>query len=721
VTSVRVAPPEYRDDRPWWQRATSGAARTWRALTGRGDDNPTAMQLVLTRDGQAVYVPVREPAPRAARAARAWWRRRRTLAPLAVAPLYGALALAGMDWRMTALAAVAAPLVAAGTWVAILGGPDGKARTAVLVAGGILAFEAWWLLHLPPAGLAVFTAAACVASSWRYRIREKPPEPAHVDDDRPWQIARWESEVATAPPGEQPILPGAIMVGAEDIYAPDDPEQWVGFEAGIQLVRRRQEVAHVRQRLGLIAGVYNAAKAGTIVEEVGDEARCRLIVTVRRFLEEIKEYSGPTLDRSTGRFVMQVLGDGSHGYWQLWMPRQGVRHGWIVGATNGGKSGAMDCLLANLLSCGLAVVDYVDLKGGASGPHWRHRALRFGKRAEDGIAALRRGAFLCDWRNEQMARMPAVDERTGKPITIDGHPALGRTWVDPSETWPIYAVIIEEWPQLINDPVHGREALFLAERIASLGRQACVMLVIISQGANLDAVFKNSRVLRTNVQAGNTLILWTDQGSGNLATATRTVDLRKLPEGQPGVSYLIGPGQPRDLMGRVPWVRQQWDVVKAAIPGNLAPDALAILDAADVISSGGSLELAAQVAHARIKDPEWAAVVDELFRPGVTMAPMVAAAGKPSKDPDAVSYAPGMVLGQSGGDGDEHTASQRLILSTLARGESSTMELRVLLGGAKPISDQALRGHLDPLIAAELVVRPGHGRYALAVPDLVEA
>lgn len=750
--------PVYRRRRPWWVTVTRSAAATVREL--RGHEPPAGMRVLAGPDGTAVLVPAERQGRAAAAAARLAWRRRRTLAPLPVAIAYMILNAVQIETaRGVVAAALVAPLFAAALWLTILGGEDRTRATLSILAVTVAALEVWWLLPdsvTPPGAALIIGAASAGASSYRFRIREA--RPVTETPDMPWQVTRWDelvgergrpAAVATldrpAAPAVSPgLLPGSRAYFMREIFPPADdddalegevldehdeppqrPEpQPIGFQLAVQLVPGKQEIANVRGKLGLIAGIYGVDRQGMVIDEVGDETKLKLTITRRKFLDEVKLYRRPTLDIAFGRFVMQTLGDGSPGYWQLWMPRQGVRHGWIVGATNGGKSGAIDLLLANAMSCGLTVLDFCDLKGGASAPHWMHRAFKYGTTPEDGIAALRRGVMMCDYRNDLMTKMPAVDPDTGEPVMIDGEPAYGRTWVDPSPEWPIYLVLIEEWPQLVKDPKLGALALGLAARIAALGRQAGVMLVVTSQGANLDEAFGGIRVLRTNIQAGNVLVLWTDQGSGNLATATRTVDLSKIPAGQPGISFLVGPGQLRDLQGRVPHVRRQWDAVQAAVPGELDVASEVIIDAADAFSSGLSAAEAAKVALARFSDAEWARVVDKLFGAGGDVEQTATATAALSASGEVV-WSGDLSLGDAQlgpiattaapASRDDRPEGQRTILRELEAGKRTTAQLRAALGTAEqPMSDQGMRGHLNPLLDAELVEQAGRGIYRLA-------
>lgn len=706
--------------RPLWARAAAATAETIRDLRATPTD-PSGLALTVSPDGRPVLAPTptRQEAPRT-RAIRWSWRERRTLAPIPPGLGYALLnATHPAGPRAIAAAALAAPLIAAGVWVSILGGRDRTPATLTIVAAGVLAMTTWWLLPdsiVPPGGIAPITAAAVAASGWRFRIRQEDPVP-DPHPDVPWQVQRWDDLIGC--PGG--ALPGAVAHFAGHVYPPSDdaiPGEVIaqrdetapiGFQLGVDLVPGKHEVATLRAKLGILAGVYGAQKAGTVLDETDSEVRARITFTTRVYLAEIKVWTRPTLDLARGRFTWQTLADGSPGHCQVWIPGQGIRHVWLVGAMGGGKSGAVDCFLANVLHAGIAVADLTDLKGGASIPHWRHRAHRFGTTYSAGIAALRRGVLMVNYRYWLMARMPAV-RADGTPALIDGQPTHGRTWIDPTPELPIYIVLIEEWTQLVapGNPL-APLAITLAARIAALGRAGLVMLAVTTQPANLDLAFGGNRDLRTNIQAGNVHVLWTDQGSGNLATATRTIDLSKIPQGQPGVGYLVGPGQPRDLRGRVPYVAEPIDAVNAAQPAHLGPRELALLDAIDKVPHNATPDTAqaaiTALLTARPDDPDWPHIVRDVFAPLIHKAPALAPTGTGD-----VTWTGPPVFGDTPDTPDTpDTDGQRAILDALATGDRTAAELRAALGH---VTDQALRHHLNPLIPTK-VERTTHGRYHL--------
>lgn len=737
-TATPPQPVDARPRRPAWARAAASLAGTVRDARGTRDD-PSGLTLEVGPDGRPRFAPAparRDPARVAA--ARWSWRNRRTLAPLPVAAGYAALNAAPIaDARTLVVAILTAPLAAAAAWLSILGGSDRTRPTLAILTITVTALQVWWLLPdaiAPPGAPLAVAALAVLASAYRFRIRPQET-PMTQAPAAPWQVERWDELVGNYPaPGEPGgVLPGSRAHLIGEIFPPADdgaeviegevladtleptaPPAPIGFRLAVELVPGRQEISTLRGKLGLIAGVYSAARAGTVLDEVGNETRAIVTFTTRRFLAEVKVWRRPTLDLATGRFIWQTLADGSHGYAQVWIPGQGIRHFWLVGAMGGGKSGAVDCFLANVLSAGIAVADLVDHKGGSSIPHWQDKAIRFGTKHADGIAALRRGVLMVDYRYWLMARMPAV-KRDGTPVVRpDGQPALGRTWVDPSLEWPIYVVLIEEWTQLVapGNPL-APLAIALAAKIAALGRAGLVLFAPTTQPANLDLAFGGNRDLRTNIQAGNVLVLWTDQGSGNLATATRTIDLSRIPQGQPGVGYLVGPAQPRDLRGRVPFVEEPWDAVDAAHPGALGPRELALLDAMDAVSAGTAPDDAIAAALAgRPDDPDWPEIIEHVFAPlvrtgkaNVTTAPAGGA--------DLVWSGP-PVLGDPALPPDPTTPQQALILDAIrATGEATAAQLRAALGG---VTDQGMRDHLKPLLTDGRVERHGRGRYRLTPP-----
>lgn len=686
---------------PWWVRTGRGTVRAYRAARGLPvHDGPPRMALVMGEDGMPTYVPVVDKPPRVVAAGRWAWRHRRTVAPLIPAASAWVGRHADLGWSPTLAAVGVFTFAALAAWVVWIGRSDTTRATRLGIVATVMAIDLWWVLGMPPTGLAVMTATSMAYMAWRFRIR--PMAVIQVDDpDVDWRFARWAEHV------EGRLLPGAQLAGLDDLESEDgEPIGWV---AGVQMVPGVHEVADLRAKVGKIAGLYGAAKAGTTVEEADDESRAILIVTVRRFLAEAREWRGPSLDTTTGRFVLQTLADGSRGHWEVWKPREGVRHGWVAGSTGSGKSGSADAILGSVMSAGVCLLDLVDLKQGASLPHWKVRALRSSDTVAGAIRALRRANAFMDLRYLLMKSMPAVDD-DGQPVVIDGHPALGVSSVDPSPDWPVWLLFIEEFPELATNPV----AIALAERIVRLGRQAGVALYLTSQGTNLDAVFGSSAVFRTQLQAGNLLILWTDAGSARLALGGVSLNTSAIPKGQPGTGFLTGPAQTRDVMGRVPEVKKKWDAVRAAVPARLDAAGTALLAALDADPEGIPQPTLVREAFTDAGLPDLADAAAALFAgQPATPAPAAVAAGS------SITFPAGMVIGDPPAD-EPLSAAQEKILAMAAEHEVVTpQQMCAALG----ITDQALRRHLGPLLAGEppRLVKLRKGQYALPEPDADES
>ena len=356
----------------------------------------------------------------------------------------------------------------------------------------------------------------------------------------------------------------------------------IGWQGGVTLTPGQHAVSDVRSKTGLIASAYGVARSQVVIEEVGDDSRARLLVVQRTYLDTPRPWTGPTLDAATGTIPMGTLVTGERAAWQAWIPGEGARHGWISGANGSGKTGAVDCMLGSLLSAGLTVLDLTDLKGGISLPQWRDHAYRYGTSLSDGRLALRRGNAVID------ARMAAMQTMTW--TSPDGRTRTGRSVMDPSPDWPLYVVCVEEWPELASETAQ----VAAAERIARLGRAVGVVLYLISQGATLADTFGGSTVLRTQLQAGNVIALWSGRTAGQIAVggAGENVDLSAIPRGRPGTGYILSAAQPRAVLGRIDHVTDSWAAASHARP--------AVIDAA----SAAAVQAAEASTARQVLDPE---------------------------------------------------------------------------------------------------------------------
>lgn len=415
-----------------------------------------------------------------------------------------------------------------------------------------------WPLTYPL--LLAWTAAAAWLRHRRFRIRQV--QPVVVDDSA---AAIWAEEIGC----DKGAIPNSYLVGLERLNA----NSW---SADVVCARGKHGTDEVRAATKKIAGVYGINPDWIEVQAQDDYSRPRLIVTERATLAESRPWRPGGFDVASGRAEIATYPDGSRACFQLYVPGQGIRHFWVTAGTGGGKTGAVNALLGQIMQHGVVVLDLVDL-GETSLPAWVDKSFRFGRSRQDGLMALRRAEAVMDARKAAMCDMTRV-ERDGTVVT-------GISTLEPSNEWPVYLVLLEEWPEMLGVP----EAVAIADRIGRQGRKYCVELGVVTQGANLDAAFKGAEGLRKNIQQGNVVALRADRDAGTMAFGgALKVNLGAIPLGMPGLGYVLSAANMRDVTSRIDWVDDDpgrpahvpssWEVAKHAVPGTPNPVDLAAIE-----------------------------------------------------------------------------------------------------------------------------------------------
>lgn len=463
--------------------------------------------------------------------------------------------------------AVVATIAAALLWVASPARfplPFWPHHVTLLPEPSLAWLDLWWgfLPHWPLTYpiLAGWTTAAVWLRVRRFRIR--PAAPVVVDDS---PLVIWAEEIGH----EKGALPNSYLAAFERLNA----NSW---SADVVCVRGKHGTDEVRAAIKKIAGVYGINPDWIEVQGQDDYSRPRLIVTERATLAESRPWRPGGFDVASGRAEIATYPDGSRACFVLYVPGQGIRHFWVTAGTGGGKTGAVNALLGQIMQHGVVVLDLVDL-GETSLPAWVDKSFRFGRSRPDGLMALRRAEAVMDARKAAMCDMTRV-ERDGTVVT-------GISTLEPSSEWPVYLVLLEEWPEMLGVP----EAVAIADRIGRQGRKYCVTIGVVTQGANLDAAFKNAEGLRKNIQQGNVIALRADRDAGTMAFGgALKVNLGAIPLGMPGLGYVLSAANMRDVTSRIDWVDDDpsrpagvpssWEVAKHAVPGTPNPVDLAAIE-----------------------------------------------------------------------------------------------------------------------------------------------
>lgn len=540
---------------------------------------------------------------------RSWvWRRRRdTLAPLAVSA--GVVVVwvgshAVPSWRsLPGCLAVAGPVsvFAAGVWWALQVDPRGVSPWTRRVAWLTVAVGAGWVLAplSAPLGpwrvgvwpplvgtipypwwvrwvlLAVWTAMAV----W-FRRRRFAPRPEAVTAPRgPAEV--WNDTLA----GPRRACQGNPMDPAtvETVVSPATGEP-IGWRAEVICPPGTTGAPAIAQAVNQIATTFHVDP--TQVELLGSHSRPIVQVIERTpFIDRSQPWT-PGGYSPDGTIVLGTYPDGAPALGQLHKPGEGVLHGWVSGGTGSGKSGVLNGVMGRAMESGLCVLDVADL-GENSLPAWRDVAFRHGRSVADASLALCRANALINSRRRLAADLEWTDR--------DGNKRVGMSTLPIPGPWPIYLVVIDEWPELLQSPT----AMKAADRVGRLGRKFGVSLLLASQGASLNEVFKGCEVLRQNVQQGNIIGLRSDGTAGRMVFAGAiSADLSRLPKGNPGLGYLSSPAASRSTRFRALWIDEgegrpedvpsPWAVAGYAKPAKFGPGDEVAIAKAEADAKAGS-------------------------------------------------------------------------------------------------------------------------------------
>ncbi len=436
-----------------------------------------------------------EEDPDSPRTRRKVWRRARTV---------GYCTAAGCAWTALAAATGVDPTTAGGLIADVAWLP------AVLVTSA-----PWWLwLHgqrrkvVPP-------------------VRVDAPEPIldtlEIDEREADAIQRWAQYVAapaTADQAKVRRLVGTTIVNFRRVKG------GIAFTAVARPGTQSAE-AFIGAR-GTIAGAFGVGRSAVTVDpDADDENRALVMIQRRSPLQDSAFWDGSGIDHATGTAESATMADGERVRHAFWRPGWGAVMELIAGCTGSGKSEYLNLLLGMERRSGVVVSWVGDPQLGQSLGDVRDGIDWFAPTHEEILLMLRCAKRVMLARNVLVARMRERDER-GNERRVK--------YVEPSATFPLLSITIDEAHLPMSDPIIGKEIVQLLALISKSGRKANIKLRLILQSPLLSEL-KDS-VLRGQLRSGLvTVFRIADRIDGGAAFPGRMpVDPASLPVVWPGTN-----------------------------------------------------------------------------------------------------------------------------------------------------------------------------------------
>jgi DNA-binding transcriptional ArsR family regulator len=459
--------------------------------------------------------------------ARKSYRRRRPLAPF----LAGLLLYAtGFMFSRSPHGASTVPLFALpfGLWLWWRGRRHDWRASEWRYAWAVYAGALGWLEAAAAVGVGapmpgVFLLAWIVAAGpwwWHHRIRPQLPD----YDDR---VEIWDTLVAAH---------GCALPGSE-LFDVDEVE--TGWTATIALPAGRLTTSSALSAASRIASAYGVPSSSVVVEAplTGEEHRARLLVLTENPLQQVQPFPGPQLHHSTGQFPIGLHADGTVAFWRLWTPGSGACHGLVSGTTGSGKSGFVNLLCAEIRHSGVVVLWLGDPEEGTSVPDWQDSADWFAGGVPEIRRMLRAVERVMNGRKKRRAQRAWIDDRARQ--------RKGQGHFDPTPEEPQLTVVIDESPDVMNDPECARIVALIGKK----GRKLGVSVVLVAQVPSVGELGGNVTV-RSMMSSTNIVMFRTsDQFSGKMGLPQDLpVDPKNLPSRWPdgsdtaGLAYIASSG-----------------------------------------------------------------------------------------------------------------------------------------------------------------------------------
>ncbi|MER6602494.1 hypothetical protein [Streptomyces parvus] len=413
--------------------------------------------------------------------------------------------------------------------------------------------EAWQGIVEAPQGKAVNVTAEAIGSAYRvpaacvtFTPGDHPGEQyVTVRRTPPAELDPTTMEGMWARMVRPKVMPGTHLKDAQVDPATGGWVAWVVADDDVPSVPvpdRKQLVGALRSSMTLVDYQPHAS----------DPRRGKIRIMEKNPLEDGVPFPGPhVLEPSKGGYI--AIGRGVSGRaarLQLFDPALGAQHIFIAGVTGSGKGGVVQIVALAAHLAGMAIING-DPKG-SSNPDIEQMAA-YSATGDATIKSLRVAYALLQYRIKESAR-------------------LGRKNFKATPTCPWVMVIVDETHMITDASTEeGKEAVFILDKIAALGRNLGMTLLIVNQAVNADKL-GGSTALRTNViQGGAMVMLRTDSAQSNLITVAgfEGIDPGAIPaawsaEDEPlvwsddvplndpartfGLGYVGSPGEPVQMM-----------------------------------------------------------------------------------------------------------------------------------------------------------------------------
>ncbi|MFJ8982632.1 hypothetical protein [Streptomyces sp. NPDC102282] len=358
-------------------------------------------------------------------------------------------------------------------WEGIIEAPQGK---AVNISADVVGSA-----YRVPASCVTFTPGHHPGEQY---VTVRRTAPAELDPNT--MEGRWARLVRPK------VMPGTHLKDAQADPATGGWVAWVVADDDVPAVP-------VPDRKNLVGALHSSMTLVDYQPHASDPRRGKIRIMEKNPLEDGVPFPGPqVLEPSAGGYI--AIGRGVSGRvarLQLFDPVLGAQHVFIAGVTGSGKGGVVQIVALAAHLAGMAII-YADPKG-SSNPDVETMAA-YSATGTDAIRALRVSYTLLQHRVAESAR-------------------LGRKNFKATADCPWVMTIVDETHMITDSSTEeGKEAVFILDKIASLGRNLGMTLLIVNQAVNADKL-GGSTALRMNViQGGALVMLRTDSAQSNLVT-----------------------------------------------------------------------------------------------------------------------------------------------------------------------------------------------------------